>query len=33
MLISRDGEVTTIDGSAEVAALEKWSDKQAAPAK
>lgn len=33
MLISRNGEITTIDGSAEMADLEKWSDAQAAPAK
>ncbi len=33
MLISRDGEITTIEGSAEIAALEKWSDEQAASAK
>jgi thiol-disulfide isomerase/thioredoxin len=33
MLISRDGEITTIDGSAEISALEKWSDQQAASAK
>jgi hypothetical protein len=33
MLISRNGEITTIEGSAEIAALEKWSDEQAAPAK
>jgi thiol-disulfide isomerase/thioredoxin len=33
MLISRDGEIATIEGSAEVAALEKWSNEQAASAK
>src|ERR1700751_162929 len=33
MLISRDGEITTIDGSAEILALEKWSNEQAALAK
>ena len=33
MLISRTGEITTIEGSAEVADLEKWSAGQAAPAK
>lgn len=33
MLISRVGEITTIEGSAEIAALEKWSDEQAASAK
>ncbi|MBV9457944.1 MAG: TlpA family protein disulfide reductase [Bradyrhizobium sp.] len=33
MLISRDGEITAIEGSAEVADLEKWSAGQAAPAK
>jgi hypothetical protein len=32
MLISRDGEIATIEGSAEVAALEKWSNEQAASA-
>jgi thiol-disulfide isomerase/thioredoxin len=29
MLISRDGEITTIEGSAEIEALETWSKKQA----
>jgi thiol-disulfide isomerase/thioredoxin len=29
ILISRDGEITTIEGSAEIAALETWSDAQA----
>jgi thiol-disulfide isomerase/thioredoxin len=33
MLISRDGEITTIEGSAEVADLDKWSNEQAAFAK
>jgi thiol-disulfide isomerase/thioredoxin len=33
MLISRDGEITTIEGSAEVADLEKWSEQHGAPAK
>ena len=33
MLISRDGEVTTIEGSAEIADLEKWSDEKAPLAK
>lgn len=33
MLISRNGEITTIEGSAGVADLEKWSDEQAMPAK
>ena len=28
ILISRDGEITTIEGSAEIAELEKWSDAQ-----
>jgi thiol-disulfide isomerase/thioredoxin len=31
MLISRDGAITTIEGSAEIAELEKWSDAQSAP--
>jgi len=30
MLIARDGTVTTIEGSAEIADLNKWSDVQAA---
>jgi thiol-disulfide isomerase/thioredoxin len=33
MLISRDGEVTTIEGSAGIADLEKWSEQQGTPAK
>src|ERR1700748_2049303 len=33
LLISRNGEITTIEGSAEIAALDKWSDEQAASAK
>jgi thiol-disulfide isomerase/thioredoxin len=33
MLISRDGAITTIEGSAEIAALEKWSDAQLAAAR
>jgi thiol-disulfide isomerase/thioredoxin len=33
MLISRDGEITTLEGSAEIADLEKWSAEQASPAK
>lgn len=33
MLISRDGEVTTIEGSAGIADLEKWSEQQGVPAK
>jgi thiol-disulfide isomerase/thioredoxin len=33
MLISRGGEITTIDGSAEIAALEKWSGEQGELAK
>jgi len=28
MLISRDGTITTIEGSAEIADLEKWSAQQ-----
>jgi len=28
MLIARDGEITTIEGSAEIAMLEKWSNDQ-----
>ncbi len=32
MLISRDGTITTIEGSAEIADLEKWSDRQLAAA-
>jgi hypothetical protein len=28
MLISREGTVTTIEGSAEMADLEKWSEQQ-----
>jgi hypothetical protein len=28
MLISREGAITTIEGSAEIADLEKWSDQQ-----
>jgi hypothetical protein len=30
MLISREGAITTIEGSAEMAELEKWSDQQLA---
>jgi hypothetical protein len=33
LLISRDGAITTIEGSAEIAELEKWSDAQLAPAR
>ena len=33
MLISRDGEIKTIEGSAEIADLEKWSNDQDTPAK
>jgi thiol-disulfide isomerase/thioredoxin len=33
VLISRDGDITTIEGSAEIATLEKWSAEQAASAK
>jgi hypothetical protein len=33
MLISSDGKITTIDGSAEIATLEKWSNDQVTPAK
>jgi thiol-disulfide isomerase/thioredoxin len=33
MLISRDGEITTLEGSAEIADLETWSAEQASPAK
>ena len=33
MLISREGEITTIEGSAEIATLEKWSNDQAVVAK
>jgi thiol-disulfide isomerase/thioredoxin len=32
-LISRDGAITTIEGSAEIAELEKWSDAQLAAAR
>ena len=30
MLVGRDGKITTIEGSAEIADLQKWSDAQAA---
>src|SRR5258707_2621657 len=33
VLISRDGEITTIEGSAEMADLDKWSDQQRTAAK
>jgi thiol-disulfide isomerase/thioredoxin len=33
VLISRNGEITTIEGSAEPAALRKWSDEQVATTK
>jgi hypothetical protein len=33
MLISRDGAITTIEGSADIADLEKWSDGQLAATK
>jgi hypothetical protein len=33
MLISRDGKITTIEGSAGIADLEKWSAEQTVPAK
>jgi thiol-disulfide isomerase/thioredoxin len=33
LLISRDGAITTIEGSAEIAELEKWSDAQLATAR
>jgi thiol-disulfide isomerase/thioredoxin len=33
MLIARDGEITTIQGSAEIAMLEKWSNAQVGPAR
>jgi thiol-disulfide isomerase/thioredoxin len=33
LLISRDGEITTIEGSAEIADLEKWSNDPGAPIK
>jgi thiol-disulfide isomerase/thioredoxin len=33
MLIARDGTITTIEGSAEMADLEKWSDRQLATTK
>jgi hypothetical protein len=33
MLISRDGAITTIEGSAEMTDLQKWSDQQLAATK
>jgi hypothetical protein len=33
VLISRDGKITTIEGSAEMADLDKWSDQQRTAAK
>jgi hypothetical protein len=33
MLISRDGAITTIEGSADMADLEKWSEAQLAAKK
>jgi hypothetical protein len=33
ILISRNGDVTTIEGSAEPSALQKWSDQQFATTK
>jgi hypothetical protein len=33
LLIGREGAITTIEGSAEIADLEKWSDGQIAPTK
>jgi hypothetical protein len=33
MLISREGTITTIEGSAEIKDLQKWSDQQLAVAR